>query len=66
MMKDWAERKPSVVFEVDDLGRAHREMSARDVTFQKPPQNLPWRPFAIFVDPEGNWFGIRQAAPGAS
>lgn len=60
MMEDWAQRKPSVVFECDDVGRKYEELSARGVVFTQPPKQLPWGPFAIFADNEGNWFGLRQ------
>ena len=60
MMADWAERKPSIVFECQNLRETYEEMRARGVDFQQGPQDMPWGPFAIFLDPEGNWFGLRQ------
>ena len=60
MMKDLAERKPSVVFECQDLQEKYQEMSSREVTFTEPPKQMPWGQFAIFLDTEGNWFGLRQ------
>lgn len=60
MMEDWAERKPSVVFECDNIQDKYEELSGRGVTFTQPPKELPWGPFAIFVDNEGNWFGLRE------
>jgi lactoylglutathione lyase len=59
MMEDWAERKPSIVFECDDVGKSYEEMRGRGVEFTQPPQALPWGPFAVFIDPEGTWFGLR-------
>ena len=59
MMADWAERKPSIVFESENLRDTHKEMSSRGVVFQQEPQDMPWGPFAIFLDIEGNWFGLR-------
>lgn len=59
MMEDWVERKPSIVFECDDVQRTYEEMRERGVQFTQPPQEMPWGPFAVFVDPEGNWFGLR-------
>jgi lactoylglutathione lyase len=59
MMADWAERKPSIVFESENLRETYEEMRTRGVNFQQEPQNMPWGPFAIFLDPEGNWFGLR-------
>jgi lactoylglutathione lyase len=60
MMADWAERKPSIVFESDNVRATHEEMRSRGVTFQQEPQDLPWGPFAIFLDNEGNLFGLRE------
>lgn len=59
MMEDWAERKPSIVFECDDVQKTYEEMRERSVQFKQPPQEMPWGPFAIFVDLERNWFGLR-------
>lgn len=60
LMRDWAERKPSVVFECDDVQAQFTAMASRGVVFTQPPQDMPWGPFAIFVDPEGNSFGLRR------
>jgi lactoylglutathione lyase len=60
MMPDWAERKPSVVFECEDIQKQFEELSARGVTFTQPPKQFPWGPFAIFMDNEGNLFGLRE------
>jgi lactoylglutathione lyase len=61
MMQDWAERKPSIVFECGNVGEAYAEMRARGVEFQQEPQEMPWGPFAIFLDTESNWFGLRES-----
>lgn len=60
MMEDWAQRKPSIVFECDDLQNMYTELSSRGVVFTQPPKELPWGLFAIFADNEGNWFGLRE------
>ena len=60
MMPDWAERKPSLVFECDDVQKKFEDLSARGVTFTQTPQQMPWGPFAIFSDNEGNLFGLRE------
>ena len=60
MMEDWAEHKPSVVFECSDLRQMHDQLSSRGVEFSQEPTEMPWGPFAIFLDNEGNWFGLRQ------
>ena len=61
MMTDWAERKPSIVFKCGNLQLTYEELSGRGVPFPQPPQELPWGPFAIFEDVDGNSFGLRQA-----
>lgn len=63
MMEDWAQRKPSIVFECDDITKRHAEMAARGVQFTQPPKEMPWGPFAIFLDTEGNWYGLREERP---
>lgn len=60
MMQDWAQRKPSVVFECDDVEHKYEELVSRGVTFTQPPKEMPWGKFAIFADTEGNWFGLRE------
>lgn len=64
MMKDWAERKPSVVFECDDINKTYREMASPGVQFTQPPKPMPWGLFAVFLDPEGNWFGLHEKPRG--
>lgn len=64
LIQDWAERKPSIVFECGDIQATYQEMSARGVTFTQPPKDMPWGPFAIFIDREGNWFGLRERRRG--
>ena len=61
LVDDWAQRKPSVVFECDDIQATYQQLAGRGVTFTQPPKAMPWGAFAIFLDPEGNWFGLRQA-----
>jgi lactoylglutathione lyase len=60
MMQDWAERKPSVVFECDNIQTTFEEMRDRGVQFTQEPKEMSWGTFAIFLDPEGNWFGLRS------
>jgi lactoylglutathione lyase len=59
MMQDWSERKPSIVFETDDVRKTFEEMHGRGVQFTHEPKELGWRWFAIFLDPDGNGFGLR-------
>jgi lactoylglutathione lyase len=60
MMEDWAQRRPSIVFECESVARSFEEMRARGVVFTQEPRQLPWGLFAIFVDDDGNWYGLRE------
>ena len=40
----------------DDVEATHRQLSARGVAFDSPPQKQPWGIFATFRDPDGNQF----------
>ena len=62
MMEDWAERKPSIVFECENIRKTFEEMRGRGVQFTQEPKEMPWGLFAIFVDGEGNWYGLRGPA----
>lgn len=59
MMADWAERKPSIVFECDEIQRTYQEMSSREVHFLQEPKKMTWGTFAIFQDPDGNEFVLK-------
>ncbi len=56
MMNNWAELKPSIVFECDDIQKTYSEMSARGVKFLEEPKVMHWGGFARFQDPDGNEF----------
>lgn len=60
IMADWAKHSASIVFECSDIVATHQEMASRGVTFVQEPRDMPWGPFAIFRDPEGNEFMLRQ------
>jgi predicted enzyme related to lactoylglutathione lyase len=60
MMQDWAERKPSIVFQCDNVQKTFEEMQQCGVEFSQEPKPFPWGMFAIFLDSEGNWFGLRE------
>ena len=60
MMADWAERKPSIVFECDNIQAPYDEMSSRGVVFTQEPREMPWGMFAIFEDLDGYWYGLRE------
>ena len=59
MMNGWPERKPSVVFQCEDVHKTHEEMSSRGVKFTEEPKAMPWGQFAIFQDLDGNEFVLR-------
>ncbi len=59
MMPDWAERKPSIVFECADCRAAHARLRDAEVEFSSEPQSMAWGTFAIFRDPDGNEFGLK-------
>ncbi|MEW5958457.1 MAG: VOC family protein [Chloroflexota bacterium] len=63
MMKDWAEQKPSLVFECQDIQQTYQDMTRRGVQFTQEPKDMAWSWFAIFVDPEGNGYGLKQQRP---
>ena len=64
MMRDWAERKPSIVFETDDIQKTFERMRGNGVKFSQEPAQLPWGLFAIFDDLDGNSFGLRGKPSG--
>jgi lactoylglutathione lyase len=59
MMPDWQQRKPSIVFECENLPQTFEELRRRGVHFTQEPQAMSWGPFAMFEDTEGNWYGLR-------
>jgi len=61
MMNDWAERKPSIAFECDDIQKTFEDLQDRGVQFTQEPKAMPWGAFAIFLDGNGNWYGLREA-----
>jgi predicted enzyme related to lactoylglutathione lyase len=64
MMDDWEQRRPSLVFECDDIERTYQEMARRGVAFPERPREMAWGKFAIFRDPDGNEYGLREARAG--
>jgi lactoylglutathione lyase len=60
MMQDWAERKPSIVFECENIQKTFEAMRDRGAKFTQEPKAMPWGPFAIFLDGEGNSYGLRE------
>jgi len=60
MMKDWRERKPSIVFSCTDLFRFCAEIRGRGVEFVQEPKLTPWGAYAVFRDTEGNEFVLHE------
>jgi lactoylglutathione lyase len=62
LMPDWTERKPSIVFESEDMRKTFEEMrDNRGVQVAQEPKEMPWGPFAIFLDPDGNMIWTEKA-----
>ena len=62
LMDDWAERKPSTGLRLRRRpGRLRGDVGASASTSASRRREMPWGPFAIFEDPEGNWYGLRQS-----
>ena len=59
MMKDWKERKPSIVFECDDVFGTYEAMKEKGVEFMGEPQKMTWGTFVQFKDDDGNEFVLK-------
>jgi lactoylglutathione lyase len=60
LMKDWSERRPSIVFECDDVDRTYEELRGRGVEVCGPPVTMQWGKFGLFKDLDGNEFGFKS------
>jgi lactoylglutathione lyase len=60
LMNDWSERKPSIVFECEDVDRIYQEVKSRGVEVGGPPTNMKWGKFGSFKDLDGNEFGFKS------
>jgi len=60
LMKDWNERRPSIVFECDDVDKTYRHLKERGVTVGAEPHQMKWGKFSSFSDPDGNEFVIKS------
>ena len=61
IMEDWQQRKPSVVFIVDDIDETCDRLTRNGVTFSQSLTEMAWGKFAAFLDTEGNEFGLRAS-----
>jgi len=59
MMLDWEQRRPSILFACADTRATHAALAARGVPFKEPPHQMNW---GVFMDPDGNEFGLTDAA----
>jgi predicted enzyme related to lactoylglutathione lyase len=54
-------REPAIYLIVEDVDRAYQGLLAKNVTFDKPPQDMPWRHrVALLRDPEGRRVCLAQ------
>ncbi|MGA9530652.1 MAG: VOC family protein [Candidatus Babeliales bacterium] len=60
LMKDWEVKKPSIVFECEDVDDAYREMTNKGVKFIQKPTTECWGTYAIFQDEDGNQFILKS------
>ena len=59
-MKDWAEKKPSIVFLCDDIEKTYNVLKSKGVKFIEPPKKMQWGNYALFEDIDGNQFLIKS------
>ena len=65
-MDDWDERKPSLVFECEDIEQAHKEMAGRGVEFSQEPKEMPWGMLLSFWTPKAigmDYGGVTNKTP---
>jgi catechol 2,3-dioxygenase-like lactoylglutathione lyase family enzyme len=54
-------REPSIYLFVADVDRAHRDLAAKDLTFESSPTDMPWgHRIATLRDPEGRLVVLAQ------
>ncbi len=51
----------NALFTCDDIGKTHRELTARGVEFVEAPNKQFWGWWAMFKDPDGNTYGLGQS-----
>ena len=61
LMTNWAELKPSVVFQCEDIDAVCAALKKNGVVFAKELAQMPWGKLASFLDLDGNEFGLRGA-----
>jgi lactoylglutathione lyase len=59
-MKDWSDRRPSIIFECDDVERTYEELKKRGVEVGSEPVSMKWGKFGTFRDLDRNEFGFKS------
>lgn len=54
----------NVIFSVDDVEAAVREMEEEGATVVEEPQTFDWGQWAVVADPDGNQFGLSASPAG--
>jgi len=60
MMANWGERRPSIVFFCDNVEKTYKELKSKGVKFTEEPKKMSWGVCAMFEDPDGNQFLLKQ------
>ena len=50
----------NMAFTCEDIEQTYKELVARGVEFEGPPQKQPWGTYAMFKDSEGNSFALSE------
>ena len=59
-MENWAERKPSIVFECEDARATYDLLKERGVEFDGEPKKMAWGTYVSFRDTDGNEFLLKS------
>jgi lactoylglutathione lyase len=59
VMNDWEQRKPSIVFESDDIHKLYETLKTNGVQIHGEPEKMKWGTFIQFNDNEGNEFVVK-------
>ena len=56
--------EPNLYFHVENVDRAYADLSAKGVSFEQPPRDMPWgHRMAVLRDPEGRRVCLAHALP---
>ncbi len=58
----WVGGHSGYIFSTDDIDATYKELTERGVHFTQPPTFQGWGTYGEFEDPDGNKFGLAQAA----